>query len=579
MPTHAHPSGEETDSALLARYGRRGDEAAFEALARRHVDMIFATALRKSGDRQLAEEATQNVLLAMSAKARKLALQERNLMGWLHKSSRFEVAKLQRREARIRKREQAYANATMNDETDPGESEFRQLYPMLDQAIDQLRDPDREVIVRRYFKEQSFRSIADALGISEDAAQKRTSRAFDQLNHFFKRKAGVTISAAALAAGISQHCVEAAPASCLKIPGGIAAAGAASGITTTLITTMSTTKTAAIAAGVAILGGAVAFFASQDDSSPGAVAPRPVETASLPPGSKREPATTPTGASERAGSADEVITAGDAADYSPNRELARLEARNPHPGKDEFARRLAVKQDQLLEDLTDDLGLDTAQVASARQVLDARLKAFRAALESGPQPGDPEQESIRKEAEMIVRAGGIIRGAGLREDLGSILSAEQLAAFDEREAEAWQAGVESHAYTELSKLAPVLELTGEQKDRVFELLQTASEEILRTDASERAYFAMQKGQAAAQMDLPDPVETGFFLEITDGRNPMATDSPEFRKRLLEVVGGRIEERVGLLAPVLDERQTQRYRDHLTRQSLLSLLSAEPPSSE
>jgi len=60
---------------------------------------------------------------------------------------------------------------------------------------------------------------------------------------------------------------------------------------------------------------------------------------------------------------------------------------SPHPSKDEFARRLSVKHDQLLKDLTEDLELGTAQIASAKQVLDARLKAFRAALETGPPQG------------------------------------------------------------------------------------------------------------------------------------------------------------------------------------------------
>lgn len=47
-----------SDTELLTAYERDGDEAAFEALAARHVDMIFAVSLRRSGNRQLAEEAS-----------------------------------------------------------------------------------------------------------------------------------------------------------------------------------------------------------------------------------------------------------------------------------------------------------------------------------------------------------------------------------------------------------------------------------------------------------------------------------------------------------------------------------------
>ena len=37
---------------------------------------------------------------------------------------------------------------------------------------------------------------------------------------------------------------------------------------------------------------------------------------------------------------------------------------SPHPGKDEFARRLGVKHARLLEDLTKDLGLSATQSAA-----------------------------------------------------------------------------------------------------------------------------------------------------------------------------------------------------------------------
>jgi len=242
LRTSMATSDHRSDTDLLLAFGRDGDEAAFEALARRHVDMIFAVSLRRSGNRQLAEEATQNVLIALSGRARKHSVPESNLTAWLHTSTKFEVSKLQRRESRIKKREQAYATERMKTTTLDDEESFQRLLPMLDQAIDQLRAADREVIVRRYLEGQDFRRIGEALGISEDAAQKRTSRAFDVLNQFFKRKAGVTVSATTLAAGIGQHCAEAAPSACLQFSASAASTGLASVLTIATVTTMSTTK-------------------------------------------------------------------------------------------------------------------------------------------------------------------------------------------------------------------------------------------------------------------------------------------------------------------------------------------------
>lgn len=569
-----------SDSDLLRAYGRDGDERAFEVLAGRHVDMIFAVSLRRSNNRQLAEEATQNVLLSLSRKARRLSAQESHLIGWLHTSTRFEVSKLQRRETRIKTREQAYARNNMKASTDAEDEAFQRLYPLLDQAIDHLRAPDREVIVRRYLEGQNFRRIGEALGISEDAAQKRTSRAFERLNQFFRRKAGVTVSATALVAGLSRHCAEAAPAACLQFTTTAASTGLASALTTATITTMSIGKISAIAAGVFVLGGGIAYLATQD--------PPPSDTVSTPPPSASGLPSTPTPTARPvvagAGGEEEIVipdspASAAAKPYSPNEELAKLEAMSPHPGKDEFARRLGVKQERLLKDLTKDLGLSAAQVTSVKEVMDSRLDAFRAALDTGPQPGDSETESLRKEREMLTRAGEIIRSAGLREDLADILSDEQLVAFDEREANAWQSQVESHAYTEFSKITPILALTEEQKDRTFEILQTTSEQILRENADERAFMALQKNQSPTQMDLTDPADMEFIAEALEGPNPLAPGSPEFNKRIIEVVGGRINERVELLAPVLDERQTQRYRDHLVQRSILNDFGIKLPTPE
>jgi RNA polymerase sigma factor (sigma-70 family) len=559
-----------SDSDLLLAYGRDRDEAAFEALAARHVDMIFSVSLRRSGNRQLAEEATQNVLLSLSRKARKLAARESGLTGWLHTSTKFEVSKLQRRESRIKMREQAYATNDMMTSTQGEDETFQRLLPMLDQAIDHLRAPDREVIVRRYLEGQDFRHIGEALGISEDAAQKRTSRAFDALNQFFKRKAGVTVSATALAAGISRHCAEAAPAACLQLAGKVASTGLASVFTTATIATMGISKIAAVAVGVAAIGGAIALLANRDETPPETVSnsPSAISAPGTPSTSQLADGTVATSTGRNA------TSAANEKPYSPNEELAKLEAMSPHPSQDEMARRLSVKHEQWLKDLTADLGLDDAQVASLKDVLDTRLKEFRASLDLEAAPGVSPQQ---REKEMITKAGGLIRGAGMREDLAGVLSKEQLTAFDEREEKIWQSQVESLAYRELAKITPVLNLKEEQKNRAFELLQTSSAETLKQDGDVRAFMALMQNQAPGKMELTDFAEADFLSTAMDGPNAMSPDSPEFKMQILDVVGGQIRKQVGLLGPVLDQKQKQRYHDHLVSKSLLPMFGIKFPA--
>jgi RNA polymerase sigma factor (sigma-70 family) len=561
-------SDERSDTDLLLAYGRDGDEGAFEILAARHVDMIFSVSLRRSQNRQLAEEATQNVLVILSMKAKKLALLGSSLSGWLHTATKFEVAKLQRRETRVKRREQAYANDPMKSLAQDDDETFLRLIPLLDQAIDHLRATDREVIVRRYLEGQDFHRIGEALGISEDAAQKRASRAFERLNQFFRRKAGVTVSATALAAGISQHCADAAPAVCLQLAGKTAATGLASTFTT-VITTMSISKIAAVFGGIIFLGGAVAFVASHSGPSPATVAssppadPVPVVSSATQLSNQTLPASTGNAADQTA----------DAKPNSANEELAELEAMSPHPSQDEMVRRLSVKHEQLLKDLTADLGLNETEAAGVKKVLDARLMAFRASLDQQVAPGvSPEQ----REKQMITKAGGLIRGAGLREELAGVLSEKQLTAFDGREDKILQSQVESLAYRELAKIGPVLKLKEEQKNRAFELLQTSSAEKLKKDGDARAFMALMQNQAPAKLEMTDYAEAEFLSSALDGPNPMSPESPEFKKKILQVVGGQIRKQVRLLAPVLDQRQKNRYRDYLVSKSVLPMFGIKFP---
>lgn len=557
-----HPEDQASDIALLQAYGRNGDEAAFDALVRRYVDLVFAVSLRRSNNRSLAEEATQNVLLSLSRKARKLAIQEKNLAGWLHRSARFEVGRLQRREARLKKREQTYASQNMKTGEETDHEEYCHLYPVLDEVIDQLRTADREVIVRRYLGGESFRRIGDALGISEDAAQKRTSRAFEKLNRIFKRKVGAGVPVSAILIALSRESVEAAPAACLPVASAASTTGLASLLssTTLTLTTMHLTKTTSIAAGLLLLGGTAAFVTTRYGSAPESSLADSTKKGTSIPGLSDRQAPHP---SQRAKEREQAGLPSPTSD-----EQDQFTAMNPHPGKEEFTRRLSVKHERWLADLIEELNLSPGQTGNLKAILDRRLTAFRATLDEGPGEKDSEQESFRKEGDMVAKAGRLIRGGGLRDELKDILDEEQLAAFDQKKAKEEQAQIESHALVELSKISPILGLSEEQKDRTFGLLQQSSAATLQADQDQRAFLALQKNQTPTSMDLTDPGDLNLLEEIFGGGSDLTPDSPAFRERLVEEVGSRINESVSRLAPVLDEAQQERYRDYLVQGSLL-----------
>ena len=63
-----HPDGEPSDESLLAAF-LSGDRHAFTTLVRRHEDRVFALALRMTGSRADALDATQEVFLTMFRRA------------------------------------------------------------------------------------------------------------------------------------------------------------------------------------------------------------------------------------------------------------------------------------------------------------------------------------------------------------------------------------------------------------------------------------------------------------------------------------------------------------------------------
>lgn len=76
------------DTDLLHAYVFNGDQPAFRTLVERHADMVFATALRRTGQRQLAEEATQNVFQKLATKAATLS-SDVVIAGWLHNAAEW----------------------------------------------------------------------------------------------------------------------------------------------------------------------------------------------------------------------------------------------------------------------------------------------------------------------------------------------------------------------------------------------------------------------------------------------------------------------------------------------------------
>ena len=201
----------EDDHMLLRRFADQGDSDAFRAIVERHLPLVHSAALRQVRDADLAQDVCQSVFIVLARKAAKLKPQI-ILSGWLYRTARFTALKALKSEQRRAAREQA--TAAMND-TSPEQAAWSRLEPDLDEAMSTLGDKDRDAILLRYFENRNLSEVGARLGVSEDAAQKRVSRAVDKLRRFFTRRS-IPISAAAISTALAEKAVAAVPAATAK---------------------------------------------------------------------------------------------------------------------------------------------------------------------------------------------------------------------------------------------------------------------------------------------------------------------------------------------------------------------------
>jgi len=197
-----------TDSQLLRAYAGERSEPAFAELVRRHIDLVYSAARRMVCDSHLAEDVTQGVFVALAKSAPQLA-DRPVLSGWLHRTAQNIAAQTVRTDVRRRAREQEAAAMNELLSNEPGAS-WDEIAPHLDAALGELSEADRDALLLRYFERKSAREMAETLGISNEAAQKRVNRAVERLRETFSKR-GVAVGASGLAVLISVNAVQAAP--------------------------------------------------------------------------------------------------------------------------------------------------------------------------------------------------------------------------------------------------------------------------------------------------------------------------------------------------------------------------------
>ena len=246
------------DMALLREYAAHNSEAAFETLVSRRVNFVYAAALRQVHNADLAEEITQVVFIILAQKAGGIRAGTL-LAGWLFKTTRF-AALAHLRAAAKRRQHELEVQMHSDVQSTPPDPLWEQIAPMLDEALTQLGEKDRQAVLLRFFENKSLAEVGTFLGTGEDTARKRVSRALEKLHRFFLKR-GVVSTTAIIAATIAANSAQAAPVALAKTVAAAAVAKgtAASGSTLILVKgalklmAWAQTKSAAVTAAAIIL--------------------------------------------------------------------------------------------------------------------------------------------------------------------------------------------------------------------------------------------------------------------------------------------------------------------------------------
>lgn len=167
---------------MLIRRIKQGDEAAFDALVRRHYDNIYAFCYRRCGDRELAADLTQEVFLKLVTAVYRYSVTGKftnylltiavNVCNDYYRRKKPETAPLDE-----------------NSAVGPGAEERLLENDSADavrRALDALPDEQRDTVILRYWHDMKLSDIAAVTGVPTATAKSRLRLGMARMQKFIK---------------------------------------------------------------------------------------------------------------------------------------------------------------------------------------------------------------------------------------------------------------------------------------------------------------------------------------------------------------------------------------------------------
>jgi RNA polymerase sigma factor (sigma-70 family) len=194
-----------TDGRLLDSFIERQDEAAFEALVRRHGPTVWGVCRRILRNYHDAEDAFQATFLVLARKAASIVPREM-VANWLYGVAYRTALKAQATTGKRRVRERQVTNMPEPEAGRP--DAWHDLEPVLDQELARLPDKYRVAIVLCDLEGKTRKEAARQLKIPEGTLSSRLTTARLMLAKRLTRH-GLVLSGGSLAVVLAQHAASA----------------------------------------------------------------------------------------------------------------------------------------------------------------------------------------------------------------------------------------------------------------------------------------------------------------------------------------------------------------------------------
>jgi RNA polymerase sigma factor (sigma-70 family) len=196
----------DSDSLLLERFHRQGDDTAFAVLVQRHGPMVLGVCRRVLSNEHEAEDAFQATFLVLVRKAGAIRKRE-SLASWLHGVAQRIAIKSQRRSVRRRGVEEKAARHVEHSAMDS--ANWDELRTVLDEEIQRLPTKLRVPFILCHLQRKTHAQIATELRLGRSSISERLAQASEMLCKRLTKR-GVQVSVAALAALFTEKSVSAA---------------------------------------------------------------------------------------------------------------------------------------------------------------------------------------------------------------------------------------------------------------------------------------------------------------------------------------------------------------------------------